>query len=134
MYRVLVAEPAELDIASAYEWWRSEKSAEQAERWYAQIGHAIETLRASPERCPVSPESELLATGLRQLAFGIGRRPTHRMSSRWLDLMLWFCESATPPKMRWPKATWVSLLFLGARGRIANSRVDRRMALGRVVV
>ena len=79
MFRILITEPAESDIRVAHNGWRDHRSGEQAERWYREIYQAIQTLRETPERCPHSPESDLLPSGLRQLSFGIGRRPTHRV-------------------------------------------------------
>jgi plasmid stabilization system protein ParE len=40
---------------------------------------AIDTLAESPDRCPASPETNLLPTGLRELHFGLGRKATHRI-------------------------------------------------------
>lgn len=79
MFRLVITEPAESDIRAAYQWWRDHRSAEQAERWYRGVYQAIQTLQERPERCPRSPESDLLPTGLRQLLFGIGSRGTHRI-------------------------------------------------------
>jgi plasmid stabilization system protein ParE len=79
MYKVLIAEPAEHDLRSAFEWWRDNRSAEQAARWYRGIHEAIASLRIDPTRCAPSPESDLLPQGMWQLLFGIGRRATHRV-------------------------------------------------------
>lgn len=79
MFSLNITEPAERDIRSAYEWWSQNRSAEQAERWYENIYHVIDTLRKMPLHCPHAPESKLHPSGLRQLLFGIGRRPTHRI-------------------------------------------------------
>jgi len=79
MARVIVTGPAKRDIQDAYDWWKEHRSAEQADRWYVGIHAAIKSLRSTPERCPMTPESDLLADGIRQFLFGIGRRPTHRI-------------------------------------------------------
>ena len=79
MHPLQITEPAERDIRSAYDWWSRNRSAEQAERWYNNIYQAIETLRSKPSRCPHAPESNLHPSGLRQLLFGIGKHPTHRI-------------------------------------------------------
>jgi len=78
MYGLSITEPAEQDIQDAHVWWRDHRSQEQAERWYRDIRKAILGLRGSADRHPKAPESNLHPTGLRQLLFGIGRRPTHR--------------------------------------------------------
>lgn len=78
-YRVIVTGPAERDLRQIVRWWSEHRSTEQALRWYVRIGPAIDTLATRPERCPKSPETALLSTGLRQLHFGLGRRATHRI-------------------------------------------------------
>jgi plasmid stabilization system protein ParE len=45
-------------------------------RW---LHASIQTLRNKPERYAMAAESDLLAQGLRQLLFGLGRRATHRI-------------------------------------------------------
>jgi plasmid stabilization system protein ParE len=79
MYEVRISEPAELDIQSIFDWWRSYRSAEQAERWFEAIYPAIETLSRMPQRCPRARENDSYPGDLRQLLFTIGRRPTHRI-------------------------------------------------------
>jgi len=77
-YRVLITEQARRDLESACAWWAQNRSSEQAQRWYAGFSAAIRSLAEKPERHPVAQESEGLALELRQLHFGLGRRPTHR--------------------------------------------------------
>lgn len=79
MYRVKITTPAKQDIVAAFQWWRDNRSAEQAKRWYRGIRKAIASLADMPERCPPSPEADLLPGSTRQLLFGIGRRHTHRI-------------------------------------------------------
>ena len=79
MHRVIITGPAKQDIQAAHDWWAANRSAEQAERWYLGIQAAIRSLRRMPERCSLATESDLLATGVRQLLFGIGHRTTHRI-------------------------------------------------------
>jgi plasmid stabilization system protein ParE len=79
MYQVVITDPAENDIETAYRWWRDNRSAEQATRWYRQLIPAIATLREMPDRCPFAAEMGIHPLGLRELHFGIGRRPTHRI-------------------------------------------------------
>jgi plasmid stabilization system protein ParE len=79
MARVIITGPAKLDIQEAYEWWSNNRSPEQAKRWYVAIRGAIRSLRKNPERCAIATEIDLLAEGIRQLNFGIGHRPTHRI-------------------------------------------------------
>ena len=79
MVKVRITQPAEQDMQAALEWWRENRSVEQAARWYRGIRKAVASLRSRPERCPEAPEADLLPQGMRQLLFGIGRRPTHRI-------------------------------------------------------
>lgn len=79
MLEVFITEPAEQDIQQAYEWWRDNRSAEQAERWVDAIYPAIATLGQMPERCPAVAEAKLGAGDFRELLFGVGRANTHRI-------------------------------------------------------
>jgi len=79
MHRVIISGPAKRDIQADYDWWAENRSAEQADRWYVGIRDAIASLRNMPERCSPATETELLAQGIRQLLFGLGRRATHRI-------------------------------------------------------
>lgn len=78
-YRVIVTGPAKRDIRETVAWWHDNRSAAQAARWYDKIVPAIATLPERPERCPLSPETDLLSTGLRQLHFGLSRKTTHQI-------------------------------------------------------
>jgi plasmid stabilization system protein ParE len=77
-YRVLLTERARRDLEAACTWWAQNRSHEQAQRWYAGFAAAIRSLRQNPERCPRAQENEILPCELRQLNYGVGRRPTHR--------------------------------------------------------
>jgi len=78
-FRVIITGPAERDLFQTVSWWSEHRSTEQAERWYARIGPVIKMLADGPDRCPASPETNLLPTGLRELHFGLGHRATHRI-------------------------------------------------------
>ncbi len=79
MPRLLITGPAKQDLQLAHDWWASHHSAEQAARWYLGIQKAIESLQTMPERCSFASERDLLEQGVRQLLYGLGRRPTHRI-------------------------------------------------------
>ena len=79
MPRIQITEPAQVDIQEAFAWWAENRSAIQTAEWYEQIFEAIATLERMPERCPLVPETELSRSDIRQLLFGIGKRPTHRI-------------------------------------------------------
>jgi plasmid stabilization system protein ParE len=78
-FRVVVTGPAKRDIQAAHDWWAANRSSEQASRWYRGVNAAIKTLDRSPERCSRAIEGELIPQGVRQLLYGLGRKPTHRI-------------------------------------------------------
>jgi plasmid stabilization system protein ParE len=79
MRRIVITNPAQADIVAAFEWWREQRSVEQARKWYRGIYAAIQGLKTSAPSCPPAPERALVPNGLFQLNFGIGRRRTHRI-------------------------------------------------------
>lgn len=79
MANVIITGPAKRDIRAAYDWWKENRSAQQAERWYPGILAASRSLRNNPQRCALAAESDLLTQGIRQLLYGLGRRPTRRL-------------------------------------------------------
>ena len=76
---IILQPEAEEQIISAARWWAQHRSAEQAERWYAGILDAIGSLADTASRHPAAHENEQFPCDLRQMNFGIGRRPTHRV-------------------------------------------------------
>lgn len=78
-YAVVVTEPAAKAIEDTSVWWARERSAEQAARWYGGIREAIASLEQFPERCALSAENERFPYELRELYFGLGSKPTHRV-------------------------------------------------------
>ena len=79
MGKIQITTPAQSDIQESYDWWSENRSAAQAAEWYEGIFDAIATLASMPERCPHVPEDDLSRSGVRQLLFGIGKHPTHRI-------------------------------------------------------
>lgn len=79
MHHVVISEPANDDIQEAYDWWGMHRSLVQAERWYREILRTMRGLAHNPESYPLADEKDLRPRGVRQLLFGIGRRPTHRI-------------------------------------------------------
>lgn len=77
-YRVLLSDLAQRDLVRACAWWAQNRSPEQARRWYTGFSAAIRSLAQNAERCPRASESESFPFEIRQLNYGIGRRPTHR--------------------------------------------------------
>lgn len=79
MFDVVITPSAELDIQENYRWWYVNRSQEQAIRWYVALYNSIENLRDVSDRCPLASEAESLETPIRQLSFGLGRLPSHRV-------------------------------------------------------
>jgi len=69
MLRIIITGPAKRDIQVAHDWWASNRSVEQAARWYLGIQKAIDSLKKMPSRCALSPERELYEHGIRQPLF-----------------------------------------------------------------
>lgn len=78
-HRIIYTDRAVAEIREAMEWWRDNRSTEQAARWISEIFPAIDALQDDPERFPLAAETELHPQGLRQLLFGVGRSITHRV-------------------------------------------------------
>jgi plasmid stabilization system protein ParE len=78
-YTVVVTEQAAREIEEAAAWWASERSAEQAQRWYGGIRQAVAGLGASPERCPITPERDEFPYEIRESYYVLRSKPTHRI-------------------------------------------------------
>jgi plasmid stabilization system protein ParE len=78
MFAVRIAQPARQDLQEQHDWWAEHRSAEQAARWYQQFFRALLQLEEAPTKFSLAAESGVWPFEIRQLNFGIGRRPTHR--------------------------------------------------------
>ena len=76
--RVVITEQAEAEMQSAFNWWAEHRSKRQADRWYAGLAKVIADLSENPERHGQSRERDSFTYDIRDLLFGLGRRPTHR--------------------------------------------------------
>ena len=76
--RLFITSQARRQLENNYGWWKTNRSLEQAVRWYNGFLDAIESLIEDAERCPLAPENDAFQNEIRQLPFGLGRRPTHR--------------------------------------------------------
>jgi plasmid stabilization system protein ParE len=79
MPEATLSEQARLDIEEAHDWWAENRSIEQASRWYQALLERILTLEEDPERFGLAPEDALFPYEIRQLLFGLGPTPTHRV-------------------------------------------------------
>jgi plasmid stabilization system protein ParE len=76
---VRLADQAFDDIAACHRWWAINRSREQADRWHDACETTVGSLTENPARCTRAAESESFPFEVRQLSFGVGRRPTHRV-------------------------------------------------------
>jgi len=76
--QVLLTDRAHGDLLEACAWWAENRSPQQAHRWYDGFAKAIRSLATDPERYPLAPENDAFPYEVRQLNYGVGRRPTHR--------------------------------------------------------
>jgi plasmid stabilization system protein ParE len=77
-YDVRLTAKAERQFKEAARWWSAHRSHEQAARWYDGFLAAIQSLSRNPERCPLARENAAVPIEIRELSYGLGRRPTHR--------------------------------------------------------
>ena len=78
-YEVLITPRAEREAQSNHDWWAENRSVEQAARWYDEFLRVALSLERNPERHVIAAENDRFPYELRQLNFGIGRKPTHRL-------------------------------------------------------
>ena len=78
-YRVEIMPRAQRDLAGLYDWIGA-KSSDAAHTWYLGLRNAIRSLRATPNRCPVTPENR----NLRHLLYG-GKPRVYRVIYRVLE-------------------------------------------------
>jgi plasmid stabilization system protein ParE len=76
---VIVRPQAQAQLREAAEWWADHHSLEQAERWFDEIAVAIERIGDDPRRYPKINEPGGWGIEVREMLFGVGRRPTHRV-------------------------------------------------------
>lgn len=77
-YIVLLTKRAKEQLEGAVRWWAEHRSAATAQRWYDGFLQALLALENNPERCPIARENDAFPYEIRQLAYGLGRRVTHR--------------------------------------------------------
>lgn len=78
-HEVRLTRRAEQQLNDAVDWWAEHRSPEQAERWHAGIVNAMLSLGANPLRCRLARENCSVPIELRELLYGWGRRPSHRI-------------------------------------------------------
>ena len=78
-YTVVILPEAEDMILRTARWWAKNRSATQAQQWFHGIYEAFDTLQQNPQRCALAREDSLFPIELRELHYGIGSQPTHRV-------------------------------------------------------
>jgi plasmid stabilization system protein ParE len=76
--QVVLMDRAFADLQDSFDWWSENRSAEQAARWYNNALKSLQSLATRASRCRLAPENDAFPFEVRQLNFGLGRRPTHR--------------------------------------------------------
>lgn len=78
--KVIVLPRAESQLLEAATWWSENRSPEQALRWLDRFEAAITSLETDIRPLTIAPEDSVgdFSFTVRQLAYGLGSRPTHR--------------------------------------------------------
>ncbi len=77
-YHVTIVPHAKRQLLEQAPWWSKHRSAEQAFDWLAGFEKSLQTLAQRPERHRMARENAAFDRELRELYFGLGRKPTHR--------------------------------------------------------
>lgn len=79
-FEISLTSRAKEDIERNFDWWAINRSKLQAEEWYLQLSVVLQSLTQTPNRCRrIRNDRELFGEEVRQLLFGTGSRPTHRI-------------------------------------------------------
>lgn len=78
MSEIILTAQAQLEFDEHFDWWALNHSHEQASRWYRGFLTAMLKLESNARRHPLAAETDFVPYELRQLNYGLGRRPTHR--------------------------------------------------------
>src|SRR6266478_4607417 len=99
--RVVITQQAEPEMQSAFDWWAAHRSKLQADRWYAGLAKAIGDLSENAESHSLSRERDRFACEIRDLLFGLGRRPTHRVvfTIRGAEVVVLTVRHAAQPEL-----------------------------------
>ena len=78
IYDVVLTRKTERQISAAARWWAEHRSLQQSQHWYQGLVETLNSLANDPQRCPLAPEHQALPLPIRQITYGVGRKPTHR--------------------------------------------------------
>ncbi len=77
-YRVVLTDGASEELQEDAIWWAEHRDSAQALQWFDGFIHALNQLSENPVTYPVAAESVRYSVDLRQMLYGIGKKPTHR--------------------------------------------------------
>jgi plasmid stabilization system protein ParE len=77
-YGLVLTDRARADILRNAEWWAENHSTAQAIAWFDSIYEQLERLRMMPERFALAPENGSVEVEIREMALGVGSRPSYR--------------------------------------------------------
>ncbi len=96
MYRLVITETAESDIAAVLEWFRTQRASAAGGRWFNQLLSRLDTLEQHPDRCPMAAESNRIGQEIRELLFGRRRfkyRILFRIKRSTVEILrVWHCS------------------------------------------
>lgn len=77
-YRVILTPNARQELYDDAIWWAEHRDADQAARWLDGFELTLRTLAENPEKHPLASENDVFPVELRQMHYGLSKRPTHR--------------------------------------------------------
>ena len=77
-YRVTIVPHAKRQLLELALWWSKHRSAAQAFDWLEGFEKLLGSLAKSPERHQMARENAVFDRELRELYFGLSKKPTHR--------------------------------------------------------
>jgi plasmid stabilization system protein ParE len=77
-YPVILHPRADQQLENIVAWWAENRSSEQAERWYVGFVQSLKSLAQTPDRHELAAEDAEFPFEVRELRYGLGKRPTHR--------------------------------------------------------
>lgn len=77
-HRVTILPRAKRQLFEQALWWAKNRSLLQAIRWLDGFERELAQLAQGPERCPIARENYQFEFEVRELRYGLSRRPTHR--------------------------------------------------------
>src|SRR5689334_7488262 len=77
-YGIIVTARANHELLEDAIWWAEHRDADQANRWLDGFQVALRALSQTADKQPMAKEYGELPGELRQMLYGLGRKPTHR--------------------------------------------------------